>query len=299
MENYRAHILIVDDEKFNLQILEEYLSNDYQVSTAEDGFIAWQMLEHNPQVYDVILLDRMMPAMDGIEVLEKIKQHPTLKHCPVIFQTARSAESEILEGLKAGAYYYLTKPYSEEVLLSVIRTAVKECLAYKELQLQLQQTHITMGKLNHAIFEFQTLEQARSIGSLLSNACPEPDKIVMGLTELMINAVEHGNLGISYEEKTVLNNNGRWIDEVNSRLAMPEHQDKKVLIEFQRFSDRAEITITDQGNGFDHENYMDFDPTRIMDNHGRGIAIANKLSFSAVEYSGNGNQVKATLELVQ
>ncbi len=170
MEIYRAHILIVDDEKFNLQILEEYLSPGYQVSTAEDGFIAWNMLQHSPSVYDVILLDRMMPDMDGLEVLQNIKLHPILKHCPVIFQTARSSETEITEGLKAGAYYYLSKPYSEEVLLSVIQTAVTERLAYKELQIQLQQTQLSMGQLNHAVFEFQTLEQARSIGSLLANA---------------------------------------------------------------------------------------------------------------------------------
>ena len=297
MENNKTHILIVDDEILNLEIISEYLEHDYKISTAKDGVIAWEMLEKSPDDFDVILLDRMMPNMNGLEVLEKIKQHPVLQHCPVIFQTAKTSASDIAEGMNAGAYYYLTKPFETQVLLSVVKTAVKDYCRFKEIQQNLEQTKLTMGMLNSAVFEFKTLEEARSIASLVSNACPQPASIVMGLTELMVNAVEHGNLGITYDEKSTLNELGTWVEEINNRLQLSKNKNKTASINFQRYTDTIEITITDQGPGFDWETYMDFDPDRLMDNHGRGIAVANKLSFSSVEYQGKGNEVCARLIL--
>lgn len=297
MENKQAHILIVDDEELNLEIVSEYLSDLYKISTAEDGVIAWEMLENAPDKFDVILLDRMMPNMNGMEVLEKIKQHPILQHCPVIFQTAKASVSDIAEGMNAGAYYYLTKPFEEEVLLSVTKTAVADRLRYKDIQNSLDRTNLSIGLLTSASFEFRTLEDARSIASLISNACPEPSTIVTGLTELMINAIEHGNLGITYQQKSELNEQGTWQEEVDKRLQLSSNLNKSASVSFKRHSNSIEITVTDQGKGFDWQNYMEFDPNRVMDNHGRGIAIANKLSFSSVEYQGNGNQVLAHLNL--
>lgn len=297
MDTHQAHILIVDDEDLNLEIITEYLSEDYQTSIAADGAIAWEMLSQNPDIYDVILLDRMMPNMSGMEVLEKIKQHPTLKNSPVIFQTAKASISDISEGLNAGAFYYLTKPFDEDVLLSVVKTAVADHHRYQEIQATLEQNKHTMGMLNLALFEFKTLDEARSIASLVSNACPEPEIIVMGLTELLVNAIEHGNLGITYDEKSELNKHGTWQQEVANRLVLDQYKDKSATLNFKRFDNKVEIIITDQGSGFNWKSYMDFDPTRVMDNHGRGIAVANKLSFSQVEYKGSGNKVIASLDL--
>jgi len=297
MDKHQTHILIIDDEDLNLEIITEYLSENYKTSTAEDGAIAWEMLENSPESFDVILLDRMMPNMSGMEVLEKLKQHPILQYCPVIFQTAKASVTDISDGLNAGAFYYLTKPFEEDVLLSVVKTAAADRKRYQEIQSSLQQTKLTMGMLTSALFEFKTLDEARSIASLISNACPEPEKIVMGLTELTVNAVEHGNLGITYGEKSELNKKGTWLQEVSSRLLLDKNINKTVTLDFKRLENKVKITIKDQGNGFDWQSYMDFDPNRVMDNHGRGIAIANKLSFSLIEYIGNGNEVQAHLNL--
>ncbi len=300
METYPAHILVVDDEILNLEIISEYLGEqNYKISTAEDGMIAWDMLKARPDDYDIILLDRMMPNLNGMDLLHKIKKHPVLLHCPVIFQTAKASASDISEGLNAGAYYYLTKPFDEEVLLSVTRTAVNDRFRFKEIQHSLEQTKLTMGMLNYAQFEFKSLEEASSIASLVSNACPEPATIVMGLTELLINAVEHGNLGITYDEKSELNMSGKWKEEVQHRLSKQKYANKTASLSFQRNSDHIEITVKDQGNGFDWETYMDFDPKRVMDNHGRGIAVANKLCFSTIQYKGSGNEVCALLRFDQ
>ena len=81
-------ILAVDDEAFNLDIIGEYLEEvGHEVIQAEDGSIAMNILAKNSDI-DLIVLDRMMPNMDGMEVLKKVKQHPELRTIPVIMQTA-------------------------------------------------------------------------------------------------------------------------------------------------------------------------------------------------------------------
>lgn len=292
----KPHILIIDDELLNLEIITEYLEScNYQISTAIDGDIAWELLEATPDDFDVILLDRMMPKLNGMNLLKRIKEHAHLKHCPVIFQTAKASKSDMLKGLQAGAYYYLTKPFEEEMLVSIVNTAVRDSLHHRNLKEILQQTQQSIGLMKSANFQYKTLDEARNLASLISNACPDPEKIIMGVTELMINAIEHGNLGIGYQEKTMLNDNGTWEEEVSRRLALPENKTLLAEVSFQNKADEISITVVDQGKGFNWKNYLDFDPERITDNHGRGIALAYNHCFSHLEYLGKGNQVRAII----
>jgi len=107
----------------------------------------------------------------------------------------------------------------------------------------------------------------------------------------MINAVEHGNLGITYEEKSHLTGQGTWEQQVEHRLAQSEYMDKIAVVQLQRDEQETRVTITDQGAGFDWQNYLEMDPARAFDTHGRGIAMANALSFDHLEYQGRGNRV--------
>jgi len=289
-----AVILVVDDEPLNLDIIEEYLTGKgqpYMVETASDGVEAMEKLEADPNKYDVILLDRMMPRMSGMEVLEKLSAHTELKYIPVILQTAKVSKDDILEGLKAGAYYYLTKPFTSAILHSVVKTAVKDRSYNKALLASLKVTKSSVKLLKNANFQFRSLEDVRAISSLVACACDEAEKIAMGLSELMINAVEHGNLHIGYDEKSDLRKDDLWESEVAKRLELPENKDKYATIEVINNQDSVTYTIIDQGNGFAWNKFLEFDTDRIMDNHGRGIAMANKLYFSNLKYQGNGNIV--------
>jgi len=287
-------ILVVDDEPLNLDIIEEFLTGKgqpYIVETANDGIEAMEKLEADPNKYDTVLLDRMMPRMSGMEVLEKMSAHPELKYIPVILQTAKVSKEDILEGLKAGAYYYLTKPFTSEILHSVVNTAVKDRGYNKALLASLNVTKSSVKLLKNASFKFRSLDDVRSVSSLVACACDEPDKVAMGLSELMVNAIEHGNLHIGYEEKSELRKEDKWESEIASRLELPEYKDIYASIDVLNNSDEVTFTITDQGKGFDWDEFMEFDTTRVMDNHGRGIAMANKLYFSKLEYQGSGNIV--------
>ncbi len=289
-------ILAVDDKQTNLEVLVAILeSGGYRVATAADGEEAWEILLRRGQDFQAILLDRIMPNMSGLEVLEKIKAHPTLQAIPVIMQTSADATHEVLEGIQAGAYYYLTKPYQKKILLGVVQSAVKDFTTQRSLQEEVSQNARTWSFLESGIFRFRTLSEARELGTLLANGCPEPGRTVFGLAELLINAVEHGNLQISYEEKSRLEEEDRLDDEIERRLTLPEHAGKYVEVTFVRREGCIEITVTDQGNGFDWQAYLSLDEHRAFDSHGRGIAMARMMSFDKLEYRGSGNQVVGTI----
>jgi len=297
MSDTTPTVLVVDDDELNLALITEYLRETEITSVSVDnGEIALNMLQETPERFSTVLLDRMMPGIDGMEVLSRIKSDPVLTKLPVIMQTAKEGRKSMLEGLQAGSYYYLTKPYDRHTLLAIIRTAVNDYLRYCELQNNVKRTAHTLKMMNKGKFTFKTLEEARNLAALLANACSDADHVVLGLTELMVNAIEHGNLGISYEEKSRLNASGEWESEVEKRLNMPENASRRATVEFQRNENKIVFIILDQGGGFEWKNYLNISPDRAFDSHGRGIAMARSISFDQIEYRGNGNEVSVTVE---
>jgi len=296
MNENSATVLVVDDDELNLELITEYLrETEITPISAANGEIALKLLYESPEQFSAVLLDRMMPGIDGMEVLSRIKSDAVLSKLPVIMQTAKEGREYMLEGLQAGSYYYLTKPYDRQTLLAIIRTAVKDYQRYCELQTNVKQTANTLKMMDKGKFTFQTLEEARNLAALLANACADAGQVVLGLTELMVNAVEHGNLGISYEEKTRLNALGEWESEIKRRLKMPENVSRRAIVEFERQENRIRFIILDQGTGFEWGNYLDLSPDRAFDSHGRGIAMARSISFEQVEFRGNGNEVSVTV----
>lgn len=155
----------------------------------------------------------------------------------------------------------------------------------------------TMTLLRHGRFELQTLTEARHLAELLAYAFPDPSRTQLGLTELLVNGIEHGNLGISYAEKSALLDQGRFETELVRRLALPEHMKKRVHITVERTDRDLEMTILDAGSGFDWKRYLDLNRERADDLHGRGIAMAKHVSFDEVEFRGCGNQVVVSVSL--
>ncbi|MCF6298519.1 MAG: ATP-binding protein, partial [Thiomicrorhabdus sp.] len=144
------------------------------------------------------------------------------------------------------------------------------------------------SKLQTASFHIKTIEDAKSLACALAFITPKPQEAVVGLFELMTNAIEHGNLEITYEEKTTLILTNQLQAEIKRRQKLPENRDKFVSIKFERNSNALQFTIQDMGQGFNHASYLDFSVERAMDSHGRGVMIANKLSFDELHYEDNG-----------
>ena len=107
-----ARILVVDDIPANVKLLEARLLAEYfDVLTAENGYECLDIV--SKAAVDVILLDIMMPGMDGFEVCERIKSNPKTSHIPVVMVTALDQPADRVRGLRAGADDFLTKPVND------------------------------------------------------------------------------------------------------------------------------------------------------------------------------------------
>lgn len=117
-------ILIVDDEPKNIQLLGNLLEeNGYDIEFAMDGEGAIKWLEKKN--FDLILLDIMMPGMDGFELCEKIKNNISLMHIPIIFLTAKTDTEDILKAFEMGGSDYVTKPFRPLELLARVKQQVE------------------------------------------------------------------------------------------------------------------------------------------------------------------------------
>ncbi len=117
----KASILVVDDNERNVKICREILElADFLVLSAENGEDGLAAARRHPP--DVILLDIMMPVMNGMEMLRQLRDDPHLNHIPVLILTARNATEQVVEALNSGANDYMTKPFSDDELEARVRT---------------------------------------------------------------------------------------------------------------------------------------------------------------------------------
>lgn len=295
-QNSNPLVLVVEDDRAMLMMLETRLiKKGYKVITAKDGRSAREQIEKNHLAIDAVLLDRVMPDIDGLEVVEWINTREDISKMPIIMQTGSDSPGQIKEGIDAGVFYYLTKPIQESVLSSVLHAAVKEARRTKLLRIEMERHKTSFSLIYNARFFLKTLEEAEDLSCFIANSFPEPAKIMPGIAELMINAVEHGKCKISYDEKTQLIDEDRWRSEVEHRCNLKENFDKVIEVIFQRQGDRCSLKISDKGDGFVWRKYMKVDPSRAMDNHGRGVARANML-FDKLAYNDVGNVVIAIVD---
>jgi len=290
------NLLVVDDEAINLSVIEECLdSPEYHLDFAASGEEAWDKLLQPQNNYDMVLLDRMMPGMSGMDVLQRMKDDARLRDVPVIMQTAAASAREVGEGIAAGVRYYLTKPYQPQALAGIVRAVLADVAEKRDLMARVAQQNLSFRALTQAAFEFSTPADAAGLASLLAPLCPQPEVAVVGLNELLLNAVEHGILGIGYAEKSTHVMNGTWAQELERRLQLPEYRDRRATLMVQNRGDAITFCIEDQGPGFDWDQYLKLSPERAFDPNGRGIAIARGLAFSRMEFLGRGNVVVATV----
>jgi CheY-like chemotaxis protein len=290
----KPFVLCVDDEIDNLEILEIHLKkNGIDFQTALNGEEALAYLAENGEKVDAILLDIMMPGIDGIEVLKRIKADPKLKHIPTIMQTAVSGEKKTIEGIEAGAYYYITKPYSSPVLISILKSAIKEKRDTDTFDNTAENAISIQNLTVSSVFKIKTFYDARRLANFLARLSHDPSRYVVSLTALLINAIEHGNLEIGFDGKNKLLHENNYETEIENRLAHPVFRNRSVTVECYRKEEENQYTviIKDEGRGFDWNEYLNFEPARMTDPNGRGIAMATIMNPGCIEYWGTGNVV--------
>lgn len=285
-------VLAVDDDRtLRMALIAMLEALEYTVVEAQDGAQALNMLLAHKEEIDAVLLDRRMPVMDGMELVKRMKEFKELRNLPVVMQTAADHPEEIREGIDAGIFYYLTKPVNQDVLKSVLSAAVRQTEQQRQLLRELKRHRTSFDLIENCKFRLRTLSEAEHLATFLANCFPDAERAVNGLAELLINAVEHGNLGITYKEKGALVASRTWREEVERRARLQQNQDKTVAVTYRHVPEGHYVTIADQGSGFDWKNYLYVEPARATDGYGRGIAQANAFSFDKLSYNDAGNEV--------
>ena len=168
---YSKHILIVDDVAENIQIAMNILKEEnYEFSFANSGSKALSILQDASTHFDLILLDIMMPGMDGFEVCQQLKASPRWQEIPVIFLTARTDSDSIAHGFKVGGIDYVTKPFDASELLARVKNHIQLFRAKNLLKQQ-----------NIDLEVKAELSQVRLLSELEENQ----KEIIWMLTELM------------------------------------------------------------------------------------------------------------------
>jgi putative two-component system response regulator len=171
MESERALIILVDDDPANLRIGSNVLEAKYDVATAPSAAKLFSLLENNNPA--IILLDIMMPEMNGYEVIKILKSNPQTKNIPVIFLTARSESDDELEGLSLGAVDYITKPFKPALLLKHI-----------EIHLMLEAQRITLEK-QAAELEYFNNNLQRMVEEKTKNILNLQDAMIRTIAEMV------------------------------------------------------------------------------------------------------------------
>ncbi len=160
-------VLVVDDTKTNIDILVDALHSEYEVSVAMNGKSALQIVNTDPP--DLILLDIMMPDMDGYEVCRRIKSEPKTSGIPIIFITAMSEIQNKTKGLDLGAVDYITKPFEAREVKARVKTHLSLMFANKKLQqLSSHLSKYVSSEVIHSIIAGKTEDTIESSRKMLS-----------------------------------------------------------------------------------------------------------------------------------
>ncbi len=295
MSKNKAHILVVDDDVINQQVLHDTIEDlDYDVTVAESGLDAIEKI--NAISFDLILLDVMMPGLDGFETCFRIKQIESAEDIPIIFLTARSSSADIIKGFEKGAIDYISKPINNNVLISRINAhlALKMNTDYLEEEVRKRTIELENKnqQLEDALAKASAAEDAKR--AFTANMCHElrtPLNGILGTHELLLNE----SLGGVIQEMVELSHNSSLalITIINDILHFTEMKNGVVQLEtgpfkpqdlFKEISDVFAMKVKEAG--------LDFSIT-ILENVPE-ILVGDARRIRQVTINLLGNAVKFT-----
>jgi len=291
-----VHILIIDDEKPVRDVLKIALSEKgYALTEAADGEQGFEIFKETDP--EIVITDVMMPKMTGIEVTRNIKKFN--ENADVIVMTGYGTEELVIEALRSGASNYIKKPIAFEDLFQILDNIIikRQNRERSELSKDIvffEQKDIVMGNdissvwgtVNQILFNIHAGIELKIVEGLR-----------IGLYEIIVNAIEHGNLGISYDDKSQALQNHHYTQLLKERMDKANREGKKIFIHCTYNRDKITVKIKDQGKGFNFKDLPDMNTSEtIMSAHGRGIFLTS-LYFDHLEYSEPGNNVQLVKNL--
>lgn len=226
-EQQKPLILIVDDVPQNLQVLGNFLyGRDYEISMAANGQKALEMA--NKIWPDLILLDVIMPEMDGFQVCQELKARAETKDIPVIFLTAKTQMEDILKGFEVGAVDYVTKPFNKEELLARVST------------------HVALRSAQKEIVKLEQKNAVLALALTASHELNQPLTVLKGNLELFQNSINKNSL--TDRQQHFIKKMEQAIDKIEAILEKFTDLDS-YSIHFEDYLGKKKMVIFENGDG--------------------------------------------------
>jgi Stage II sporulation protein E (SpoIIE)/Histidine kinase-like ATPase domain len=216
--------------------------------------------------------------------LVRVRSLPQLAMVPIVIVLVGGGREDQLACERASALAVLREPVSQQALLAAIEASEQGSVRIQVAK-HAGQSHQLVQRLS---LRFRTPTEVHEAASMLAELCPQPERQKLGLCELLMNAVEHGNLELSGQDKAELLGRDEWDGEVAKRLADPRFAGREVTAALTRYPDHVELVVEDAGPGFDWRAQLNKAPDFSLPN-GRGLSLAREMAFDSLEFLGRGN----------
>lgn len=285
----KPRVLVVDDQESLRSLLSRLLAREgFDPIEAADGAQAIELFRSQAPL--VVVSDIMMPRMDGLALLTEVKRIDP--NAVVILMTGQGNEDILLHALRGGATNFFKKPFNVRELIEEIRKIVDFRIEAARSTLY---SPFLVGESKSFVIPradspyFPIINQ---VTLQLPSIMPDEQiiNLKIGIEEMITNALEHGNLGITFQEKSTALEDGTLQGLLAERGRASDAAGKKIHITSVLSTESFEITIRDEGEGFDWRALPDVAPENLMSFNGRGIFLT-KIYFDEVIYSEKGTQV--------
>lgn len=288
--NVPVAIVLDSDRSSIYDVFTELDSNDLAVVQAESLNCLTEYSSKPEYKLSAIILDGTV----GLDTLQKAVSNVNtrfIEDCgPVIIVT--DGEPEVDAPIaKIKHSKVIDSNLGERALRRFIAEEIERYSIVSALRSEIEKRTSAIGQIVQGVFQFKTRKEAQNLATMLSLTCNEPMPVAIGLTELFVNAIEHGCLEIGHDEKGQLLETGQLAEEIARRQKLEQFSNKVATVDFKRDEKSLFFVVRDPGPGFDHETYMSANHGHEK-KHGRGIVMA-KGCFSSLSYHGCGNEVRA------
>lgn len=291
INNKDIKILIVDDVPKNIQLLGTALSKrNYQIAYADSGKKALQLVEIND--FDLVLLDIMMPEMNGYEVCRRLKMNSKTSHIPIIFLTAKAESESITRGFEVGGQDYITKPFQNKELIARVRTHVN----LKRRNQEVEEKSRALEEINQMLNEANAAKD--KFFSIIAHDLKNPFGDITGLSELLTKNMRRYDIAkiekfieqihkLSKNGYTLLENLLEWSRsqtgnmECHQRELNLKHQTDKVIQLLEEFANKKSIVVT---------NSISPDVMVLADKNMLDTIVRNLLS-NAIKFTENNGKI--------
>ncbi|MDH4199079.1 MAG: response regulator [Spirochaetia bacterium] len=287
---HKPNVLVIDEDATMQGVMTDLLGEQMSIQFAKNYAEALKFFEET----DLIISETNIRDMDVIEMIKKIKhQKPNVF---IVIITSRRDMHLAVEVMRHGAIDYILKPFSIDEIANLVEKylffAVNKQSDYDLLDIIAEESRTFILPTNiHVVspFVYEFIEMIKRFQGISKN---DIFSIRLVIYEMLINAIEHGNLELNYETKKNLLNTGiNYIEYLDSLSQIAPYKDRRVEISYHYCRDNISFKIKDEGRGFDVKKFENRDiKNDLLALHGRGIIIS-KFNMDEMTYNESGNEV--------